>query len=184
MWIALVRHLRPLIAPGICYGRLDVPPHPDAVAELPRLLAGLVGFAPTAVLTSPALRCRALAGAVAERQGLQAEPDDRLHELDFGLWEGKPWDSVPRAELDRWAAAPLTFRAPGGESGAELVARVSGFAARLLAEGRDVVVVSHGGPLRILPALLAGASADLLAPAPAFGAVQLIEAAGREAKTA
>ncbi len=52
------------------------------------------------------------------------------------------------AELDRWADDPLSFRAPGGESGEELIARVTDFFAGLDQLRQDCVVVSHGGPLQ------------------------------------
>ena len=28
--------------------------------------------------------------------------DDRLAEIDFGAWEGQPWDRVVRADFDAW----------------------------------------------------------------------------------
>ena len=118
------------------------------------------------IWTSPARRCRALADRIADALPLPIISDPRLLELDFGAWEGKPWDDVPRTELDRWAADPLRFRAPGGESGEALIARVSDFFAGLK---QDCVVVSHGGPLRVLSALLRGEPVDLLSPPQALG---------------
>jgi alpha-ribazole phosphatase len=97
--------------------------------------------------------------------------DARLHEIDFGAWEGQPWSAIPRDDLDRWAADPLAFAPPHGESGAALIARVQGFCAGLR---EDCVVVSHGGPLKILGALLRGQPVDLLAPPPAIGSVTVI----------
>ncbi len=172
-----MRHPKPAIAPGLCYGRLDMPLDPAGLAQLPGLLAALAGFTPACVLTSPAARCHVVADAVAAQCGSPVAPEPALQELDFGEWEGMPWSAVARDELDRWAAAPLAFRPPGGESGAELVVRVSGVCAKLLATGRDAVVVSHGGPLRVLAALLQGTPVDLLAPAPALGSVRLLSVA-------
>jgi len=162
--VVLVRHPAPLIEPGICYGRLDMPIHPSADVE--GLARHPVLSGSTIVWTSPARRCRALAERIAGALSIPLIVDPRLLELDFGAWEGKPWDEVPRAELDRWAADPLTFRAPGGESGEELIARVTDFFAGL---GKGCVVVSHGGPLRILSALLSGEPIDLLSQPQALG---------------
>jgi len=162
--IVLVRHPAPLIEPGICYGRLDLPLHPDADVEgMARdpVLAGSVR-----VWTSPSRRCRELADRIADVLSIPLSADPRLMELDFGQWEGKPWNDVPRADLERWAADPLGFRAPGGESGAELLARVTDFHAGLVP---DCIVVSHGGPLRVLSAVLRGEPVDLLTPPPAIG---------------
>lgn len=169
MQIVLVRHPPADIAPGICYGRLDlalrdpaaVTPITDRLAELPI----------ARIWTSPARRCRALADALGERCGLAPAIDARLHELDFGAWEGLPWDDVPRAALDAWAASPLTFAPPGGETGGALLERVGAFCDAVRRAGVDGVVVSHGGPLKVLAALLRGLAPDLLAPAPELGSV-------------
>ena len=64
----LIRHPRPLIAPGVCYGRLDVAaedPLPIATA----LRALLPADAP--VWSSPLQRCRETAGAIAAARSEQ-----------------------------------------------------------------------------------------------------------------
>jgi alpha-ribazole phosphatase len=164
--IVLIRHPAVRVAPGTCYGRLDLDPHPDAAADIARLAAIITAFGGR-VWTSPARRCRVVAGP-------DAIVDARLRELDFGAWEGLAWDAVPRAALDRWAADPLGFAPPGGESGAALLARVAAFHAELRARGEDCAIVAHGGPLKLLSALLRGAPPNLLAPAPPLGSVSRI----------
>jgi alpha-ribazole phosphatase len=164
--IVLARHPAPLIELGICYGRLDVPLHPDADVE--RLAHDPLITGSAHVWTSPSRRCRELGERIAEVLFIPLSADPRLMELDFGEWEGKPWDDIPHADLDRWAADPLGFRAPGGQSGAELIARVADFHATLT---QDCIVVSHGGPLRVLSALLRGQPVDLFAPPQAIGTI-------------
>lgn len=161
-----MRHPAPLVEPGICYGRIDVALHPDADVE--RMASDPLLAGSKQVWTSPSRRCRQLAGRIAAALDVPLSADPRLMELDFGDWEGKPWDDLPRAELDRWATDPIDFRAPGGESGAELIARITDFHARLT---QDCVVVSHGGPLRVLAALLRGEAVDLFTPPQAIGAI-------------
>ncbi|RKK01844.1 phosphoglycerate mutase [Pseudoroseomonas wenyumeiae] len=168
---ALLRHLPTDIAPGLCYGRLDLPP--GAGGDAGGALAVLEGFAATALFSSPARRCLALAEQVAARTGLPLRPDARLLELDFGAWEGMPWDDVPRAALDDWAVDPWGFAPPGGESGAALVARVRDFHAAL---PPGAIVVSHGGPLKVLAALIERRAVDLLAPAPPLGSCRILHA--------
>jgi len=172
MKVSLVRHLSPLIEPGICYGRrLDIPMRPDRRAAAAHLAADPALHGAAQVWTSPALRCRALADLIASAVAVPLTVDARLQEIDFGAWEGKAWDAIDRAELDRWAAAPATFQPPGGESGAALVDRVRSVHTDILRDGQDCVIVSHGGPLKMLAALLRGEPVDLLAPAPEMGSI-------------
>jgi alpha-ribazole phosphatase len=159
----LVRHAPPLIEPGLCYGRLDIEAEPLLLA-LPR----------ARIWTSPSRRCLALARVIAARHRLRPHSDHRLLELDFGAWEGFAWSDAPRPRLDTWAHAPLGRGAPGGESGAGLIARVRSFAATLRASPGRHIVVSHGGPLVVLAALLAGRRPDLLAPRLGYGQVLAI----------
>ncbi len=168
--IALVRHPRSLVAPGVCYGRLDLALRPEGVAEVGRIAEGLAGFGASMVWSSPARRCM----AVAEALGLTVGYDARLLELDFGDWEGMAWDGVDRAALDVWAVSPTEFAPPGGESGEALVARVRSFHAMMREAGEDCVVVSHGGPLKVLRALLRGEAIDLFAAPLALGQVEIV----------
>ena len=174
MNIALVRHPAPLIGAGICYGRLDLALSPDGAAAVRGIAGRLTDFAARTVWTSPARRCLVLAEAIADGRPVPRQQEARLLELDFGEWEGQSWDKVPRGALDRWAADPLAFAPPGGESGAALIARVRLFHTDLVAQRQNCVVVSHGGPLKVLAALLRGREVDLLAPAPELGSIDIV----------
>jgi alpha-ribazole phosphatase len=174
MRIALIRHPAPLIEPGICYGRLDVALAPTAEQEIGAIAANPDLHGAACVWSSPSRRCRSLADAIALALGVPLAIDPRLPELDFGAWEGRPWEVIARADLDRWAASPLTFAPPGGETGAALIARISAFHAGLRQAQQDCVVVSHGGPLKVLAALLSGHAVDLLTAAPPLGSIRIV----------
>ena len=171
---ALLRHPPVRPAPGLCYGRLDLPPAEGWQDLLPGWLRRLAPLAPETVLSSPLARCREPAEALATRLDIPLVLDPRLLELDFGAWEGLAWDRVPRPDLDRWAADPLGFAPPSGETGAALVARVAALHAALAAAPRRWLVVSHGGPLRLLAAMLRGDEPDLLASSPPAGEMRLV----------
>jgi alpha-ribazole phosphatase len=172
MKIALIRHPAPLIPAGICYGRLDLAVDPSASEQMAcRLASDPRLHDAERVWTSPAVRCRGLADTIARALAVPLSVDDRLWELDFGAWEGQSWDTIGRAELDRWAASLLTRAPSEGESGAALIARIRDFCADLRRDQQDCVVVSHGGPLKVLEALLLSRPVDLLATAPAIGSV-------------
>lgn len=141
MILHLIRHPEPLIEPGICYGRLDISAkNPATAAE--RLRAELPPDLP--VWSSPLRRCRELA------ELLHPTPvfDLRLAEMDFGLWEGRPWDSIPRSELDAWAADIAGYAPPGGESPREVQLRALEFVGGLTVP--EAVLVTHAGVIRLL----------------------------------
>jgi alpha-ribazole phosphatase len=146
----LIRHPKPDIDTGICYGRSDLGLAEDAVARAKALRPLLPVDAP--VWSSPLRRCLELA------RELHAEPviDERLMEMHFGAWELRRWDDIPRAELDAWAANPVGYTPRGGESATALRERV----ATLLRElPHTAVVVAHGGVLRAAVAELVGIEA-------------------------
>lgn len=157
MRLYLIRHGKPAVAHGICYGAADV--EVPACEHLP-LAAALAAQLPrdTPVWTSPAVRCTALAGALASALGSSAPvPDARLREIDFGAWEMRSWDRIPREEVDAWAADPLAYRPGGGESVMQVCERVASFYADLNAAGAaQAIVVCHAGTIRLLARLHAG----------------------------
>lgn len=175
--LALLRHPPVSVTAGTCYGRLDVPLAPGWQSRIAAQAALVARVAPERIWCSPARRCLSVADALSRRLELEAVTDARLLELDFGEWEGSAWEDVPRAALDRWAADPLGFRPPGGESGAELVERVGSFARMLTDAARPCAVISHGGPLRLLAALLQRVAIDLLATPPGLGTLQIVRVA-------
>lgn len=141
MRLHLIRHPKPVIAPGVCYGRHDCAA--DGVAETVLALRAVLP-AGLPLWSSPLMRCRALA------EQLHARPviDDRLAEMHFGAWEGRHWDDIPRAELDAWAADVAGYAPPGGESPRDLQRRALDFVASLTVP--EAVIVTHAGVIRTL----------------------------------
>ena len=142
MQVFLIRHPRPQIAEGVCYGQLDVPAH-DIAATAAALREQIPANLP--VISSPLQRCRKLAEAL--------HPAPRflpgLMEMHFGEWEGKRWDNIGAAALDAWAADVLHHTPPGGESAAMLQARSVACLDALAAEGLSAcAVITHAGVMR------------------------------------
>jgi len=145
LWI--VRHARPLIASGICYGVLDVQADASATEQAARELASALPMG--AVLrVSPLTRCQQLARALCGlRADLQARTDPRLREMDFGCWEGVAWDAIPQAALQAWTDDFGKHRFGGAESSNAVLTRVGRAWDEDQGE-RDTVWITHSGVAR------------------------------------
>ncbi|MDK9702324.1 MAG: alpha-ribazole phosphatase [Sulfuritalea sp.] len=145
MQLYLIRHPTPQVAAGICYGRTDLELAEDVAAAAARIRTQLPPHLP--VYTSPLQRCRQLADA------LHSAPrsDSRLREMNFGTWEMSPWARIQIEALDGWAADPLGYAPPEGESVAQLRDRVNGFLAQMQSEGlQRAALVTHAGVMKII----------------------------------
>ena len=145
MPLFLIRHPRPLLAEGVCYGQLDVASE-DPLPHVARLRPCLPSGVP--IFSSPLRRARLLAEALAEALGSSVSTDNRLQEISFGAWEGRAWQEIARPAIDAWAADVLNYTPPGGESVAALRPRSLDFAAALHLP--DAVLVTHAGVMRAL----------------------------------
>jgi alpha-ribazole phosphatase len=149
----LIRHARPLIDPGICYGALDVPADALATTLAARALAPQL---PTNfhAWVSPLTRCRQLADALQELRldGVFTQ-DARLAEMDFGEWEGQAWTSIPRLAVDAWTADFAEHRFGGKESVSDVLNRVA--AAWDVAQGVSLWI-THAGVIRAATLIAAG----------------------------
>jgi ribonuclease H / adenosylcobalamin/alpha-ribazole phosphatase len=135
-------------------GSSDVPLSERGRAEARAAALALKDRGIDVVVSSPLERCRETARAAAEVLGLEVAVDDDLRELDFGEWEGLTGDEArARSPLAvRRFFAGTDVRAPGGESIADVSARVARSRARILERhaGRTVLVVSHVTPIKLL----------------------------------
>ncbi|MBM3611355.1 MAG: histidine phosphatase family protein [Alphaproteobacteria bacterium] len=157
--LILIRHA-PADTGGRLCGRRDVPLlDPDAPALL-RLAERL--SAVRRIVASPALRCRQTVAGLFPGRG--APPlDPRLWEQDFGAEDGRPHADVP--DLGPLTTAELaTRRPPGGESFANMVARVVPALEEVAAQGDGpVAIVAHAGTVRAGLARAMGAVPQALA---------------------
>lgn len=154
MKLHLVRHPQPDIDRGLCYGASDVPVAEHALARAHATLhaAGLPGDLP--VYASPLQRC---AGLARRLNPAVLTFDARLAEIDFGCWEMRPWDVIPRIEVDAWAADLLHYRPGGTECVLDVARRVAAFIDELRqAAHAEALLVCHAGTIRLLGAMRDG----------------------------
>ena len=156
MQLYLVRHPQPEVAPGLCYGSTDLPALDSGTQRVLDALSqhGLDGLP---IYSSPLLRCAAVARRISPAPGF----DPRLAEMDFGAWEMRSWDDIPRAEVDAWTADLLHYRPGGGESVMDVARRVAAFHGEIRKAGiEQALVLCHAGAMRLLASFHLGGSIE------------------------
>ncbi len=154
----IVRHAPVDNPEGRIYGISDKPADTSNRAAFEALARALPADAVT--VTSHLQRTQQTLAAIRSAGLTLPEPvvDARLAEQDFGDWVGLTYAEA-RARYgdsyDRFWLAPVTERAPNGESFVDLLARVraaiTGLTERFA--GRDIVCVAHGGTIRAAVAI-------------------------------
>ena len=117
-----------------------------------------------AVYASPLERAVETAKPIARALGCRVRTERGLLECDFGEWTGARLSTLRRRP--QWHAVqnqPSTFRFPGGESFAEMQARMTATLDRLAQahRGERFVAVSHADPIKAAVAATAGIPLDL-----------------------
>ncbi len=147
MEIILIRHTTPDIAKGICYGQSDIDITEDFDNEAAVITSQSIIKNFDAIYTSPLKRCKKLA----EKIGSNYSLDDRLMELDFGEWELKSWNTIPKEEITPWMDNFVSIPTKNGESYINLYDRVVQFFNEIIQkEYTKVVIVTHAGVMRAL----------------------------------
>jgi probable phosphoglycerate mutase len=162
--VFLVRHAAHALQDRTLVGRMPgVPLGPEAREQLERLVRRLSRERIDAVVASPLERAQLTAEAVAQAHGLKVETDEDLAEIDFGGWTGKAIaDLAADPGWKTWCTRKSEARPPGGESIAEIQARVARALERVRRErdGRTVALVTHGDPIKALVAFVLGFALD------------------------
>lgn len=126
-----------------------------------QLRAAVAGREWEVIVSSPLQRCAAFARELSARRGLPLRLDPRLSEYHFGQWQGVPIDTLADrqgAALGRFWADPVAHPPPGAETFAAFRARLSEALDEIVGDpaARRVLVVTHGGAIRLLRCLVEG----------------------------
>jgi alpha-ribazole phosphatase len=137
-------------------GQLD-----DALSEQgwAQLRAAVQGRSWDRIVSSSLQRCAAFAQEVADARQLPLRLDARLAEYHFGHWQGVPIEQIAQEQGDalaRFWADPVRCPPPGAETFEafrdRLTAALDDIAAEAL--GQRILVVTHGGAIRLLRCLV------------------------------
>jgi probable phosphomutase (TIGR03848 family) len=125
----------------------------------------LAGMSLAAVYSSPLERTLETAEPIAAGHGLPVVPMDGLAETNCGDWTGQAIEELSKVDLWRQIQVqPSGVRFPGGESMAEIQARMVAALDALVAQhaGQTIVVVSHSDPIKLVLAHYIGLHMDMM----------------------
>jgi broad specificity phosphatase PhoE len=149
-------------------GRQWDPPLGSEGIEQAKLLAARLGTAdpPEVIWCSPFTRCRQTVEPYADLTHVDVHLDERLGEVYVGEWEGKSFEEIVSSDEELYRKfrdqEAMFSMSPGGESGADLRARVVPAIEELLgATAENIYVVAHGGVINAYVATLLGLEQDM-----------------------
>ena len=135
-------------------GHSDVPLSSEGEAQARWLARSLQSHPISTIYTSDLLRARQTAEMIAAHS-TRIEASTAWREIAFGAWEGLTYEQITQqfpSNLE-FFSHPLSASPPAGETLQDLMQRVHNAfleLARSPLEEGDIVLVSHGGPLRVL----------------------------------
>jgi alpha-ribazole phosphatase len=163
--ILLVRHgITKLHASDRFWGKTDIPLSNMGIKQAGQLRNRLAPERIDAIYSSTLSRARSTAEIIASGHKVDVTACEELCECNFGYIEGLSYEEIKRGypalaeELNNWKAVAF----PGGESLKQLNARVQTFLKRLKKHQpkEAVLIVAHGGPLRLIVCNLLGLGLD------------------------
>jgi alpha-ribazole phosphatase len=157
--LAVWRHPRPTEVQGRCIGRTDVRVDRRKAKRLAhRIRRWARQHSAAHVVVTSSLQRAASVGRCLAQWGWRHHIDARLNEMDFGDWDGRPWDSIGAGAVGAWCEAFAEHAPGGGESVSELLARCTSLLAELHAAASPPCVVGHAGWISAAQWLQAGVS--------------------------
>lgn len=138
---------------GVYSGRLDVPLTDVGREQALRAAQRLADADVDAVVTSPLVRARDTAAAIADATGAPLRVDERLIEVDYGPFEGLDREGARArfgAAFSDWRADPFGSPVPGMEPLPDALERARAATAEALELHEHPVLVGHQGILRIV----------------------------------
>jgi len=145
---------------GKFQGQQDIPLNDEGNRQALEVAKYLADEEIAEIYSSDLQRAYKTALKIAEYQQMikiKTLPD--LREINFGQWEGLTYRKIEREypeRLKKWYQTPVKTTPPGGESIIEFQKRVVEQLTELCqqSEGKKIVVVAHGGTIRVFLAYI------------------------------
>lgn len=150
---------------GRYQGQADPPLNARGLAQAHQLARELRGLGLDVLYTSPLRRALETAQVLAQSLGLPLHLEPRLMEIHQGDWQCRLRSDIAARYPDlfeRWQAEPWAVTPPGGESLAQVQARVYAALDDILArhQGKRVGLVTHRIPIALIKVRYQGLDPD------------------------
>ena len=164
------------------HGKLDSPLTENGVRQATQAAAALAGIPIDATYSSPQQRVVTTARILRRDRDCPVTRDQRLAEMDCGAWNGITEERIRAeypGEMRRWETRPHLHTMPGGESLADVRARLTAFLDGVLKQhrGQTVLVVSSQVPVMLMTMIFAQEPDEALWQTPTQGntAINVVE---------
>lgn len=182
--LVFIRHCEPLFPDAQKYflGRTDWPLSSEGRRQAEDVQSWVASVSWSGCFCSPMERTKETAEIVCRNTGCSLIEIRELREVDLGEWDGRSKSDVMSEYPDIFAEREkdlLKFRYPGGESFADLEARVVPFLLSLCRKNGRWLVVSHAGVYRVMLHSVFGVPfSQVFRHDPGYGQVKVIERIG------
>ncbi|TXD98135.1 phosphoglycerate mutase [Psychrobacter frigidicola] len=145
MTLYIWRHPKPLAAAGICFGQTDMAVDKRKLKRLANQIQRYVRLhqLPKAIWVSPLQRSLKV-GQLLAQQGFEYHVATELIEIDFGIWENRSWEKIPKKEIDEWCDNFASFAPNNGESLQQFFIRIQGWLSAHV-DNKPILAVGHAG---------------------------------------
>lgn len=143
---------------GLFRGRVDFPLNERGLRQAAELGSALRPYSPEAVMTSPLLRAKDTARAIAGACSIRVEEDEGFNNISLGIWEGQPKTEIAErypGQWKIWLENPERLAVEGAESLDDVLTRSMAALDRGVAKyrGKTFAAVTHR---TVIKPLLAG----------------------------
>ncbi|AMN67161.1 histidine phosphatase family protein [Psychrobacter sp. P11G5] len=185
MTLYIWRHPKPIAAEGICIGQTDIGVDRRKLKRLANQIERFVRLyqLPKVICVSPLQRSLKV-GQILAHRGFQWRVAPELAEIDFGEWDGRPWEQIAKQEIDDWCDNFAHFAPNNGESLQQLFDRVEGWLNKVLAEqdNTPILAIGHAGWINAAKMIDAGQDVPKIAAdwpsSVAYGECSCLELSG------
>lgn len=159
MILHIWRHPKPRQTEGLCIGQTDVIVDKRKLKRLANRIQryARVHHLPKVIWQSPLQRSIKV-GEILKSRGFTCKVAPELAEINFGIWDGKPWSQISKQEIDDWCEDFANYAPKNAESLQQLFHRAEGWLEKVseVQDDSAILAVGHAGWINAAKMIEAG----------------------------